>query len=203
MADGGINKSDAVLEYENNRLSKTTTVFVLPDDSYTETALFGWDNGNMVSTDYYDNDVKHSTHTNVFGNESVHNKFIQNVFGGICQGDCAPLLMGLQSCLLFYIGTPSVNLIAESSVVETSAGVEEYKYKQEFEKDADGNIITIKVNTNGAWNDTYTIKWQSSTSSIHSVQSTDNNIWYSLDGSSTTIPKKGIYIHNGKKVVSK
>ena len=88
-------------------------------------------------------------------------------------------------------------------MVETGAGLEEYMYKHEYEEDAEGNISTIRISTNGAWNDTYYIKWQSSTNGIHNVIANDNNIWYSLDGSATTSPTKGIYIHNGKKVVVK
>lgn len=204
MAYGEIDQSDGILEYDsNNRLSKTTTSFVLSNISYTETIVYGWENGNRVSTEYYDDNIKHCTHTNVFGNQSIHNQFLQNVFGGVCQGYNAPMLMSMQICLFFNIGTPSANLISESSVVETSGGLEEYMYKQEYEEDADGNISTIRVSTNGAWNDTYYIKWQSSTNCIHSVKANDNNVWYSLNGSATTNPTKGIYIHNGKKVVLK
>jgi len=107
---------------------------------------------------------------------------------------------GLTGMMIMMPVVPYMGLMPKNLI--TSQTSKDKVLTLAYEYDGDGDVSKLEVFVNGSKTDTFTFGLSSS--GISELRADDKEApYYTLDGCRVTAPGKGIYIHNGRKVLVK
>lgn len=169
-------------------------------DSRDDTeSVITWEDGNAVQTTEVDIEGTHITnHIYDTSRPSPSNVILAYMLMGMPVDVAgAQAMMGLYD----HMGYKPKNLVIGEKHSGRSGSTSERNYVYEY--DADGDISSIEVYRDGKLTDTYYLGLTAA--SVEEVEvDKPSSPFYTLQGWQTSAPRKGgIYIGNGRKVVSK